>query len=141
MLETTTRIFAAALALALAAAQPAQAQTSLPNTDNCVRVSNAPDGSSSSEEWTPRYRVTNSCPRDIDLIWRHNYGLAHRNNVKCSSGSLVTVRPGGSEVIRAGPLPKGVGSRIRYCSQYTRREHQELTGYKGCHASNQPTCP
>ena len=118
-----------------------EAQTILPNANNCVSVSSTSDGSSSEDNWSPRYRATNNCWEAIFVTWRHNYGLAHEGRIRCSSGSSTTIRSGGSYTLNAGVLPKGVNSRIRWCANYDRKAHQDLTGYKNCSASNQPTCP
>ena len=113
----------------------------LPDANTCISVSNAPDGSGSSDNWSPRYRVTNSCSQDISFSWRHNHGLAYEGSIRCSGGSATTVRAGGSKTIGAGPLPRGVTSRISYCSDYADYRDQDASGYKTCAASGLPTCP
>ena len=132
---------ALAAAAMIAAAGSAEAQTILPNANNCVSVSSISDGSSSGNDWSPRYRARNNCPEEITFTYRHNYGLSYEGTVSCSGGAAFDLQPGGSDTISAGPLPKGVKSYIRWCAQYDDSEHQDLTGYMDCYESNQPSCP
>ena len=138
---TMNKTWLAAIAIALASATQVQAQTFLPYANNCVSVSSAPDGGSSSGDWSPRYRATNSCPETVTITYRHNYGLSYEGTISCSGGSAFNLRPGASYTFDAGPLPKGVTSRIRWCAQYDDYDHQEMSGYETCYQSDLPSCP
>ena len=115
------------------------APTIVPAANTCVRLQNAPDGFSSTDFWTARYRFTNGCSHEVRVIWRYNYGS--EGQVKCSAGSAHGLRPEGSYTLSAGTLPRGVGSKISWCAHYLKKDIQDLTGYANCYQANQPTCP
>lgn len=123
-------------ALAISIVGVAGAQT-VPLANNCVSSQSLPDRSSG-DHWYPKYRFTNGCPYEVTVRVRNNYGT---RLIKCSGGHAFDIRPGGSQVFDAGPLPRGVQSYIRYCSHYDDREIQDRTGYADCYESNSPSCP
>jgi len=114
------------------------AQQTVPQASSCVRLQDSPDGGRGAGPWYPGYRFINGCSHEVHVRWRHNIGMAQ---VRCSTTHARNLRPGASYAVNAGPLPRSETSKIRWCADYADSEIENLTGYKTCIASNQPTCP
>ena len=77
-----------------------QAQESLPYSSSCVSSQPAPQGDGDKHNWSRRYEFVNDCPETVLVRFRHNYGFAYKQEIRCSRAKAVKISSGDTLVSR-----------------------------------------
>ena len=97
------------------------------------------------DNYSVAVRFTNKCAHEAHVSFIHLSGLKYEHErgapIKCHASRGIVLEPGESETVHMGPLPRGITQKYAWCAHYSDGDTQKRTGYRTCHAADQPRCP